>query len=121
MTQSTNNLIGILVSIISLTACVYGWLNRPHSQFYQFCTGVNVGLLAIHTHELVNNKRREKETRERIQQQEQESQKSLRGENCQKCHYYHGSKYGGVFLICAVHPQGQENCADFVEKSAQKS
>lgn len=32
---------------------------------------------------------------------------------CSSCKYLHGKGYGGNLLVCASHPYGQEDCADF--------
>jgi len=42
-------------------------------------------------------------------------QPSTQPTTCIGCKYYHGSSYGGVHLICAVHPDGWEGakCPDW--------
>jgi len=42
-------------------------------------------------------------------------QPSLRPASCRGCRHYHGKHYGGVQLVCAMHPHGVEgeDCADW--------
>ncbi len=39
--------------------------------------------------------------------------------DCQICQHYHGQTYGGVKLVCAVHPYGYSgnSCPDYQFKS----
>jgi hypothetical protein len=45
--------------------------------------------------------------------------KNLSFEQCQTCLFYHGKKYysspadNGTLLVCAIHPNGKDNCPDY--------
>ena len=39
---------------------------------------------------------------------------------CRICKHYHGQVYGGVELVCAVHPSGysEDTCPDYLAKKS---
>lgn len=80
-------------------------------------SGVVVSLvIAVHASRYSEEQNSQGEERLALLMPQQDTSDFIKSQ-CQNCRFYHGQTYGGTPLICAVHPEGKPDCAEFEAKN----